>query len=51
MTPWDKLKEECGIFGIVSHPEAARLAGTGRGRRREYSERLIAGSLDHNERR
>ncbi len=29
MTPWDKLKEECGIFGIVSHPEAARLAYLG----------------------
>ena len=26
MTPWDKLKEECGIFAIVSHPEAARLS-------------------------
>jgi amidophosphoribosyltransferase len=25
----DKLKEECGIFGIVSHPEAARLAYLG----------------------
>ncbi len=29
MLPWDKLKEECGIFGIVSHPEAARLAYLG----------------------
>jgi amidophosphoribosyltransferase len=29
MTPWDKLREECGIFGIVSHPEAARLAYLG----------------------
>jgi amidophosphoribosyltransferase len=26
---WDKLGEECGIFGIVSHPEAARLAYLG----------------------
>ena len=25
----DKLKEECGIFGIVSHPEAARMAYLG----------------------
>ena len=25
----DKLKEECGIFGIVSHPEAARIAYLG----------------------
>lgn len=29
MSPWDKLKEECGVFGIVSHPEAARLAYLG----------------------
>ena len=27
--PWDKLKEECGIFGIVNHPEAARIAYLG----------------------
>ena len=29
MSPLDKLKEECGIFGIVSHPEAARIAYLG----------------------
>jgi amidophosphoribosyltransferase len=29
MTPWDKLKEECGVFAIVSHPEASRLAYLG----------------------
>src|SRR6059036_1466929 len=29
MLPWDKLREECGIFGIVSHAEAARLAYLG----------------------
>jgi len=29
MQTWDKLKEECGIFGIVSHPEAARIAYLG----------------------
>jgi amidophosphoribosyltransferase len=29
MLSWDKLKEECGIFGIVSHPEAARMAYLG----------------------
>jgi amidophosphoribosyltransferase len=29
MFPWDKLREECGIFGIVSHPEAARIAYLG----------------------
>jgi amidophosphoribosyltransferase len=29
MLPWDKLKEECGIFGIVAHPEAARLVYLG----------------------
>src|SRR5213596_1039540 len=29
MFPWDKLKEECGIFAIVSHTEAARLAYLG----------------------
>jgi amidophosphoribosyltransferase len=27
--PWDKLREECGIFAIVSHSEAARLAYLG----------------------
>lgn len=25
----DKLKEECGVFGIVNHPEAARIAYLG----------------------
>ncbi len=29
MQTWDKLKEECGIFGIVTHPEAARIAYLG----------------------
>src|SRR5205814_7676980 len=29
MLPWDKLKEECGIFAIVSQTEAARLAYIG----------------------
>ena len=29
MMPWDKLKEECGIFAIVSHAEAARLTYLG----------------------
>jgi amidophosphoribosyltransferase len=29
MLPWDKLREECGIFAIISHPEAARLAYLG----------------------
>jgi amidophosphoribosyltransferase len=29
MEPWDKLEEECGVFGIVSHPEAARIAYLG----------------------
>jgi amidophosphoribosyltransferase len=29
MWRWDKLKDECGIFGIVSHPEAARMAYLG----------------------
>jgi amidophosphoribosyltransferase len=29
MLSCDKLKEECGIFGIVSHPEAARMAYLG----------------------
>ncbi len=29
MLPGDKLKEECGIFGIVSHPEAARIVYLG----------------------
>ncbi len=29
MLPWDKLREECGIFAIVSHPEASRLAYLG----------------------
>ncbi len=28
-TPWDKLHEECGIFAIVSHAEAARLSYLG----------------------
>jgi amidophosphoribosyltransferase len=27
--PWDKLREECGIFGIVDHPESARLTYLG----------------------
>ena len=27
--PWDKLGEECGIFGIANHPEAARIAYLG----------------------
>lgn len=27
--PSDKLKEECGVFGIVAHPEAARIAYLG----------------------
>jgi amidophosphoribosyltransferase len=27
--PWDKLGEECGIFGIVGHPEAARVTYLG----------------------
>src|SRR5947209_7507058 len=27
--PWDKLAEECGIFGIVSHPESSRLTYLG----------------------
>jgi amidophosphoribosyltransferase len=27
--PWDKLGEECGIFGIVNHPDAARIAYLG----------------------
>jgi amidophosphoribosyltransferase len=27
--PWDKLGEECGVFGIVNHPEAARIAYLG----------------------
>jgi amidophosphoribosyltransferase len=26
---WDKLKEECGIFAIASHPEASRIAYLG----------------------
>ena len=26
MEQWDKLGEECGIFSIVGHPEAARMA-------------------------
>jgi amidophosphoribosyltransferase len=29
MSPLDKLKEECGIFGVVSHPEAARITYLG----------------------
>jgi amidophosphoribosyltransferase len=29
MVPWDKLREECGVFAIVSHPEAARMAYLG----------------------
>jgi amidophosphoribosyltransferase len=29
MLSWDKLKEECGIFAVVSHPEAARMAYLG----------------------
>jgi amidophosphoribosyltransferase len=29
MVPWDKLREECGIFAILSHPEAARLTYLG----------------------
>ncbi|PYV12599.1 MAG: amidophosphoribosyltransferase, partial [Acidobacteria bacterium] len=27
--PWDKLAEECGIFGIVSHAESSRLTYLG----------------------
>lgn len=29
MSSWDKLKEECGIFGVVAHPEAARITYLG----------------------
>ncbi len=29
MIPWDKLREECGLFAIVSHHEAARLTYLG----------------------
>ncbi len=29
MIPWDKLREECGVFAVVSHPEAARIAYLG----------------------
>ncbi len=29
MESWDKLGEECGIFSIVSHPEAARITYLG----------------------
>ncbi len=29
MIPWDKLKEECGLFGICAHGEAARLTYLG----------------------
>jgi amidophosphoribosyltransferase len=29
MIPWDKLKEECGVFAIADHPEAARLTYLG----------------------
>lgn len=28
-TPWDKLREECGVTGIFGHPEAANLAYLG----------------------
>jgi amidophosphoribosyltransferase len=29
MSTLDKLEEECGVFGIMSHPEAARMAYLG----------------------
>ncbi len=29
LTPWDKLREECGVVGIWGHPEAANLAYLG----------------------
>lgn len=29
MEAWNKLGEECGVFGIVAHPEAARIAYLG----------------------
>ncbi len=29
MESWNKLKEECGLFGVVYHPEAARIAYLG----------------------
>ncbi|NWG13951.1 MAG: amidophosphoribosyltransferase [Acidobacteria bacterium] len=29
MVPWDKLREECGVFAIVSHPDAARMTYLG----------------------
>lgn len=29
MIPWDKLKEECGVFAVADHPEAARLTYLG----------------------
>jgi amidophosphoribosyltransferase len=29
MSPLDKLKEECGIFGVVAHPEASRITYLG----------------------
>ncbi len=29
MVSWDKPREECGIFGIAAHPEAARIAYLG----------------------
>jgi amidophosphoribosyltransferase len=29
MIRWDKLREECGIFAIVGHPEAARISYLG----------------------
>jgi amidophosphoribosyltransferase len=29
LTPFDKLHEECGIFGVYGHPEAANLAYLG----------------------
>ena len=28
-TPWDKLREECGVTGIFGHPEAANMAYLG----------------------
>ena len=27
--PHDKLKEECGVFGIFGHPEAANMTDLG----------------------
>ena len=29
MSTLDKLGEECGVFGIMSHPEAARMVYLG----------------------